>query len=226
MGGTVKIYHGHPSPDVIEKCREAAPSYKHGAEWSHQKMTPHDWPYILDNGAFHAYKHNKPWDATAFVRRLNQLGSMPREPDFVVLPDVVTNPELTKKRSKEWAKIIDHPTAFPCQDGIKPDEATEFAQRIGARVLFIGGTREWKRENSEALAEAAHDSGLKCHIGRPGNLVWARDVGADSVDLTSIARDGSYHRLEYLENNGTQQQFLFASTDGGTTALSTTDSEQ
>lgn len=41
------IYHGHPSPNSIERCREVAPSHTHGAEWSPAKMTPHDWPYIL-----------------------------------------------------------------------------------------------------------------------------------------------------------------------------------
>ena len=209
----MKIYHGHPSPNSMEQCREAAPSYTHGAEWSHQKMTPHDWPYILDNGAFHAYVNGVPWDATAFVGRLKQIETMPRDPDFVVLPDVVTDPESTKKRSQQWAGVVDYTTAFSVQNGINPDEAVEFADRVGAEYLFVGGTARWKRRNAETFVESAHDHGLKCHIGRPGDLVWARDIGADSVDTISIVRNESWGRLRTLEANTSTQQPLVA--DGG-----------
>lgn len=204
------IYHGHPSPNSIESCREAAPSHTHGAEWSHQKMTPHDWPYILDNGAYHAYVNGVPWDADAFVGRLAQVESMPRDPDFVVLPDVVTNPERTKERAQQWANIIDYRTAFPVQDGIQPDDAVEFADRLGAEVLFVGGTVGWKRKVSEEFVEVGHDHGFDVHIGRPGNLTWAKRTGADSVDTTTIVQDQAWHKLEQLE----AQQTLAASGGG------------
>jgi hypothetical protein len=199
------IYHGHPSPATIESCREAAPSHTHGAEWSPAKMTPHDWPYILDNGAFTAFKHGEPWDTDAFVNRLGDLDTMPRPPEFVVLPDVVTNPEATEQRARKWAKIIDWPTAYPVQDGVTPDDAVTIAAEVDAEYLFVGGTVEWKRRNAAAFVEMAHDHGLKCHIGRPGNLLWAEGIGADSVDTTSIAHDQSFGRLEKLEAG--QQRF-------------------
>ena len=195
------IYHGHPSPRSISQAKDHAPSYTHGAEWSTLKMTPHDWPYIVDNGAFTAYVNNEPWDADAFVGRLNQIPSMPRDPDFVVLPDVVTDPEATKRRTQQWAGIIDYPTAFPVQDGVEPDEAIGFAQRIGADAIFVGGTVEWKRKMAEEFVEAAHDAGLRCHIGRPGDFRWAEQTGADSIDTTSIVRNESWHRLRSLESN-------------------------
>lgn len=218
----MKIYHGHPSPKSIENCRDAAPSYTHGAEWSHQKMTPHDWPYILDNGAFHAYKNGVPWDADAFVGRLAQIGSMPRDPDFVVLPDVVTDPEGTKKRSQQWVGVIDYPTAFAVQDGVKPDDAVQFADRVDAEYLFVGGTAEWKRRNAEAFVEAAHEHGLGCHIGRPGDLLCPEKIGADSVDTTSIVHNGTFEKLRALE---VQQTFVPA-TDGGNTVSASTGTAQ
>lgn len=198
------IYHGHPSPNSIEECRRAAPSHTHGAEWSHQKMTPHDWPYILDNGAFQAYKNNEPWDVDAFVGRLSQLDTMPRDPDFVVLPDVVTNPEKTIERATKWAEIIDHETAFPVQDGIKPQRAVEICDRLDAGTIFIGGTVRWKRRHADQFVDAAHENGLRCHIGRPGDLVWADEIGADSIDTTSIVQSQSWHRLETLETHQSQ----------------------
>lgn len=194
------IYHGHPSPASIESCRAAAPSHTHGAEWSPLKMTPHDWPYILDNGAFRAFKRNEPWDVDAFAGRLGQLDTMPRDPDFVVLPDVVTNPEKTKKRASQWAGAIGYPTAYPAQDGVTPEEAVEIAEQLGCDTVFLGGTVEWKREVAHEFVDVAHDHGLRLHIGRPGNLVWARDTGADSVDTTSVVQDQAWHKLETLES--------------------------
>lgn len=194
------IYHGHPSPASIDSCRDAAPSHTHGAEWSHQKMTPHDWPYILDNGAFQAFKRNEPWDADAFVGRLSQLSSMPRDPDFVVLPDVVTDSERTVERATKWAGVIDYETAFPVQDGIKPERAVELCERLDCGTIFIGGTVAWKRRHAAEFVDAAHENGLRCHIGRPGDLVWADSISADSVDTTSILQSESWHRLERLES--------------------------
>lgn len=202
------IYHGHPSPNSIEQTRNHAPSYTHGAEWSPAKMTPHDWPYIIDNGAFRAFTRNEPWDATAFVGRLNQISSMPRDPDFVVLPDVVTNPERTIKRSTEWAGMIEYNTAFAVQDGIKPEKAIQVAGRLECNTIFVGGTVGWKRANAEAFVQECHENDLKCHIGRPGDLVWAKDIGADSVDTTSIVHNEAWHRLERLENAPGVQQTL------------------
>lgn len=195
------IYHGHPSPNSIERCRDAAPSFTHGAEWSHQKMTPHDWPYILDNGAFHAYKNGEPWDADAFVGRVSQIESMPRDPDFVVLPDVVTNPSKTKERATKWAGIIGYQTAYPVQDGITPEDAVEMCDRTDSEYIFVGGTEQWKRETAASFVETAHDNDLKCHIGRPGDLQWADDIGADSVDTTSIVQSQSWDRLRRLEQS-------------------------
>ena len=220
------IYHGHPSPTSIEQCRDAAPSYTHGAEWSPAKMTPHDWPFILDNGAYHAFVNGFPWDATAFVGRLNQIDSMPRDPDFVVLPDSVANPEETKERSQQWADLVKFRTAFAVQNGLNSEEAVQFADRIGAGVLFVGGTINWKRKHAPEIVEAAHDHGLECHIGRPSDLVWARDIGADSVDTISIVRNESWGRLRRLEQNSSIQLSLIHATEGGRDVVSNTGNEQ
>jgi len=196
------IYHGSTGVDLTD-AREAAPSHQHGRCWTPYKMTPKNDPYILDNGAFHAYKNGVPWDADGFVGRLSQLPSMPCGPTFVVLPDVVTNPKRTRERSQQWADIIDYPTAFAVQDGVEPEEAIPFAKRLEAEYIFVGGTAEWKRRNGEAFVESAHDAGLKCHVGRPNNLTWANEMGADSVDTTSIVRDNAWHKLEQLEEQQT-----------------------
>lgn len=130
---------------------------------------------------------------------------MPREPDFVVLPDVVTNPERTIERATKWAGIINYPTAFPVQDGIDPSRAVDVCDRTDSDTIFVGGTVEWKRRNASEFVSAAHDHGLDCHIGRPGNLKWADSIGADSVDTTSIVANEAWDRLRRFEKAQGQQ---------------------
>lgn len=201
----MKLYHGSSCPSAIERAEQAAPSHTHGYCWTPSKMTPHDTPYILDNGAWSAFVNNEPWDVDAFVGRLGQLDTMPRPPDFVVLPDVVTNPERTAERACQWAPIIDAPTAYPVQDGISPERAVELCERTDSGTIFIGGTHEFKRRNAEAFIDAAHAHGPNCHIARPGpkGIVWADEIGADSVDTTSIVANANYDRLRRLEEQQT-----------------------
>ena len=194
------IYHGNPNPSDIEACRDAAPSYDHRAEYDIESFRLNTGiPYILDNGAFNCYKKNKPWDATLFVRRLNQAKDKDPDPDFVILPDVVTDPRGTYRRAREWAPWIDYPTLYPCQDGVSPERACDIAEELDAGGIFVGGTVEWKRENAERFVETSHDNDLWCHIGRPGDLVWAEDIGADSVDTSSIVRNQAWERLSRIE---------------------------
>lgn len=204
----MNIYHGQTSPNAIEKCREAAPSHTHGYEWVSGYMVDHDAPWILDNGAFAAYRDNEPWCADDFAECLGRIPSMPREPEFVILPDVVTDPNATERRAKKWASLINHRTAYPCQNGISPEDAVALADETDSDVLFIGGTVEWKRKRAAEFVTAAHESGLDCHIGRPGDLVWADEIGADSVDTTTIVRSEAYHKLERLEDHNEQQSIF------------------
>ncbi len=206
VGHEFTIYHGHPSPNALEKCREAAPGVNHGAEWSPAKMTDQDWPYILDNGAFAAYKHGYPWDATPFINRLCEVTErMPQEPDFIVLPDVVTDSEATTERASSLAKYLEDefPTAFPVQDGHDVETIAPLATDLDCTALFIGGTTEWKRRHAAKIVEVAHEYELCCHIGRPGDLCWAKGIGAYSVDTTSIVTDQDWERLRQFSEQQT-----------------------
>lgn len=190
----MRVYHGSSSPVAIENANAIAPQWTHGYCWTPYKMTPHDTPYILDNGAFRAYKRGEPWDVDGFVNRLNELSEMPRDPDFVVLPDVVSDSGKTNERAEVWAERIDHRLAFPVQDGHTPVSAVNHAEKIGADVIFVGGTVEWKQRNAEAFVEQAHEHDLECHVARPSNVTWVRDLGCDSVDTMSYAA-GAWERF-------------------------------
>lgn len=201
------LYHGNPNKSDIKQARETAPSYDHRAQYDIESFRLNtDIQYFLDNGAYNCYRKNKPWDATLFVKRLNQAKQKEPQPDWVVLPDVVTDPKATRRRASIWTKRIDWPTVYPCQDGVSPSRAVRIAEELGCVGLFIGGTVQWKRERAQEFVEAAHDVGLLCHIGRPTDLTWAEQTGADSIDTTSIVRNQSWHRLSQLEEQTTLPQ--------------------
>lgn len=205
------IYHGNPNPSDIETARAASPSHDHRAQYDIESFRLNtNTPYILDNGAFNCYRKNKPWDATLFVRRLNQAREKDPAPDWVVLPDVVTDPKATERRAREWAELIRFETVYPCQDGVSPERACDIAEELACRGLFVGGTVHWKRENAADFVAEAHERGLECHIARPTDLGWADGTGADSVDTTSIVRNQSWGRLEELEGQQTIAESISA----------------
>lgn len=202
------IYHGHPSEPSLEKCRELAPSYRHGAEFSDKAgRRRYDEPYIIDNGAFAAFKNDTEWDATEFEEMLSWTDDHQRDPDFVVVPDVVGDATATFDRSAEWADRIDYPTYQPVQDGMSVDDAIAFTRDTGSDGIFIGGSKSWKRRTAHRWIQAAHDAGLKAHLARPWDLTAAASLGADSCDTTTVVAWGAWYKLEQLEVQATVDTF-------------------
>lgn len=199
------IYHGHASDGTLERCREAAPSVDHRVMLSDFLTDREDVRYALDNGAFVCWDRGEHWiksgRAEKFVRMLRRATEKPVQPDFVILPDVVMEPHQTLRRSEQWAVIIreefglDFPLFLSCQNGMNTTRILEAADRLGVDGLFVGGDDDFKKRMVPLLAPEDYH----IHVGRPGDLVWAKHAGVDSVDTTSIAQSGSYHRLERLE---------------------------
>src|SRR6056297_3371219 len=132
----MRIYHGCPSPKKLERARETAPNYEHGAQWNPDKMTPHDVPYIVDNGAWSASHNDEFWEPEPFFDRLTEIEEkMPREPDFVVLPDVPGEPDATLEMSLHYSRRVSdfgYDYYLPVQRGVNPEGAAILADDIGA----------------------------------------------------------------------------------------------
>lgn len=201
----MKIYHGEPGAPDLQRCRESAPSFDHGMMMA-SSLTNKDEPWALDNGAFVCWNRGEHWltsgRAEAFVRQVKRIHEKPRQPDFVVLPDVVADAEQTVRRSEQWATIIREefgltnlPLYVACQNGMGLAWVIALAGRVNADGIFVGGDMDYKQSMVPKLVETDYT----VHIGRPGSLVWANHVGADSVDSTSIVRNNAWHRLENLE---------------------------
>jgi len=210
-----RIYHGHASPADLQSCRDALPGVTHGLEWSDPERVPtdRDEPFILDNGAYSAALAGDQWSATQWYDSLAVAHRLPREPDFVVLPDVYGDADKTRLRHERYVEVVrSHGFDYysVAQPGHDPAEHARFAEAIGAYGLFVGGPQWWKREKLTDLREETSRRSLQLHIGQPGDLVFANEVGADSVDTTSIVRNDAYHKLTELN----EQQSLTEASGG------------
>lgn len=163
-------------------------------------MTPHDWPYFVDNGAY-----TGDFDPEEWVALLDELEDMPHPPDFVVLPDVYNDAEGTVERHREWvSEVFDRNLrpAYVFQPGMTVHQQTALADALGADMIFLGGEMTWKRSFGPDIVREAHSRDLRVHIGNPGGedgLVWAARMGFDSADTSSIVQNQNWHWLERLE---------------------------
>lgn len=199
----MRLYYTGGSPDNLRKAREHAPSHTHAYGWTPQKMTPHDAPYFLDNGAF-----SHKFDGELWVATLEEaLTEMPTEPDFVVLPDVPGDAEATIEKHRQW--LYDEPLPLGAgeimrywviQPGLPIDEQIDAVE--GCQGVFVGGTKRWLRAHGDEVVQEARARGLRTHVGNPGGedgLVWAYQTGFDSADTTTVFQNGYWHYLDQLE---------------------------
>ena len=154
--------------------------------------------FVLDNGAFSAYKRGAPWDGGAFYSLVDRIERDGISPAFVVLPDIVAGGVASIARSiaslprlpQTWRKYL------PVQDGMAADHVDPVIPDVDG--LFVGGTVGWKWRTARDWVELAHQHGRSCHIGRVNSsrqILTAHRVGADSVDGSTASRHHSIDRL-------------------------------
>jgi len=160
-------------------------------------------PYVLDNGAFPAWTKGEPWDEEAWLSLVewgrnarSGLPSRAQKPQWMLIPDVVADPDATLEAWDRWApKFWDSPIdlAFAAQDGMTCADIPN-----GADVVFIGGTKQWKWSVIDEMCEAFP----RVHVGRVNTyslLRRAQDAGAESCDGTGWFR-GDKNQLRGLQS--------------------------
>lgn len=168
-------------------------------------------PCALDNGAFSCYTKKYPFMAKPFEETMLSCYKHNIPLNFIVCPDIVTGGLRSLDHSLKWATglLVGCPNlALAVQDGMRPYDV----QRVNHDLfswIFIGGSKEWKWDTAKSWIDWAHEHGKRCHIGRCGtgpDMTRAYNLGADSCDSTSLARNRSWHHLDYyLEHTGQKQ---------------------
>jgi hypothetical protein len=192
MGSAVPvIYYANPSTEAI---RDAMSAHRLGCITTPKQGNvtfPDEWDVIADNGCFSA-----KWDHDRWFRWLLDL---PRTVRFAVAPDVFDPDggpchDATVERWERYGPLMERhgfTPAFVCQVGCTTYEDVP----ADARVLFIGGTDEYKlgkvphEGQINRIAAAAKRDGRWVHCGRVNSLKRfraARAMGCDSVDGTYL----------------------------------------
>ncbi len=150
--------------------------------------TPH-LPYVLDNGAFGAFKSGKPWSGESFSNHVEKYAHGAIRPQWVVVPDVVGNAVQTVALWRIWAPILrtEHELtlALAVQDGMIPDDVRKL--EVKPDVIFVGGSTEWKWAT---MAEWCQEF-PRVHVGRVNTekyLSLCATAGAESCDGTGWFR--------------------------------------
>jgi hypothetical protein len=149
------------------------------------KSPPRRLPVAVDNGAYTAFTAGVPWDGAWLLDELDYFDAAGFQPDFVVCPDIVQGGAESLRFSLEWAPRLSPrwPLYLAVQDGMSE---ADVAPHVGGFAgLFVGGSIPWKVRTGAAWVRLAHSLGKRCHVGRVGTedrVVWAREIGADSID--------------------------------------------
>jgi hypothetical protein len=159
-------------------------------------------PVILDNGAYRTWLKGTGFDEYGFLKTLHSCLRNGLKLQWIVTPDIVAAGPRSLEFSLHWQKRLQgHPLYLAVQDGMLPASISPHIELFHG--LFVGGSIEWKLRTAETWVELAHSHNRRCHIGRIGTiqrLIWARQIGADSVDSSSFTRNGTVHYCtEYQE---------------------------
>lgn len=149
---------------------------------------PRVWlPYVIDNGKYTSWESGKEWNEEAFFELLDRCRLSKYHPDWVTVPDEVSDREKTLwlwNQYERRIKMYGWRLAFVVQDGMTPNDVPESAD-----VVFVGGTTKWKWRNV-ALFCATFP---RVHVGRVNwvdKLEYCERVGAESCDGTGFFRGG------------------------------------
>lgn len=190
---TFQYYASHPGPTYPEE-----PRVKYILENDIRIMiSAAAWgnpftAYAVDNGAWSDYVKKRSFNHKQFQRTLEKIRKQDRQPDFIVLPDIVKGGKKSLDLSKSYLGITKE---FPCylaiQDGITPDMLTaDIIESVNG--LFIGGSDLWKWRNMETWVNLAHQHGKKLHVGRIGMLKdfqKCHKLAVDSADGSALVRN-------------------------------------
>ncbi|MBP2147223.1 hypothetical protein J2129_002736 [Methanofollis sp. W23] len=126
----------------------SSPDNLHGIERNilaeYATIPPPGATFMLDNGAFTAWKHGEEWDEKAFYRMLTRFHAAGLHPYGVVIPDIVKGGLASLKRSEEHLPLIpeEMPRYLAVQEGITPQDVLPFIPSIDG--IFVGTPGAWK----------------------------------------------------------------------------------
>lgn len=179
--------------------------------------------YALDNGAYLDYLKDKPFDSKKYLQFVKKYI---HKADWIVLPDVVCNKDMTIQKSRQYIDVIKDYKAsvkmlFVWQDGMTETDLRPFTSKgVG---VFVGGSTKAKMDNLQWIAKHCKDNSVWCHVGRINTLNRLEQIyvsGANSFDGSGIVRflptlellsariDNERRQLSLFEKNQMTKTFI------------------
>lgn len=152
------------------------------------------FPYAIDNYRFVSCSKGIEWDSKIFLDLLNYVKFLPRQPLFVVVPDVWGNAAATCDEWQQWESKLRRYgflLAFVVQDGQDLDRIPESAD-----WLFVGGSDQWRYPRLREIVAI----GKPVHVGRVNHrrhLWMCHDLCVTSCDGSGWFR-GDKEQLQIL----------------------------
>ena len=162
--------------------------------------------YVADNDRFGCWSKGNPWCPDKYKAFLDKLCTMPRQPEWALVPDEVGDAIKTFDMWHEWKPEIEARGLVPAlalQDGM----TAESVKTLNPQVVFIGGTTQWKRKTMWGWCRSFQ----RVHVGRINTLRWLWNVarcGAESCDGTGWFRGDQKQRAGLMRFLEMQKQGL------------------
>jgi len=187
---TIKTYFGSPGKKLGELLAKAGigvcvspTTKKHFDSYAF---------YFIDNGAFRCWKRGEKFREKPFFNLIELSLKAEKKADFLVLPDLIGEGARSLEFSSSYAEKLKEagiPFALALQDGMEEKEVEEFVKAYNVKVLFVGGTTEWKWRTAKKWKTLAEKLSITCHVGRvPSSrrVKQAKKIGVHSIDTTAV----------------------------------------
>jgi hypothetical protein len=165
----------------------------------HRQNLPLVGDFIVDNGAYPAWKLGELLDVEKFVAFLDKVRARGR-PYFAVIPDIVRGGRRSFEFSVEHITVIqkDVPKYFVVNPAISEHDLRPYFEEIDG--LFISLATFTRERDIRQYVTMGHDHGLPVHIGQAGtarSYTLALETGADSCDGSGPMR---HNELDLIVN--------------------------
>lgn len=144
-------------------------------------------PYALDNGAYRAWETGERWKQREYLGLCEKAVKHATPPLWLLVPDVVADRDQTLWSWEAWhrdlARWYGWPLGFAVQDGMTTADVPQ-----EAAIIFVGGSRGWKRRTFRQWAKEFP----RVHVGKINTYGWlwaCAESGVESLDGT-----GWYYR--------------------------------